>query len=442
MSRMVCTPSREVSFVQIGAHCGEEALPHAEKGVRCLLVEPVPCLYQRLRQRFAGFPNVTVVSDIVAGRRKKTELYYLADTSGLPYWADQIASLSRNHILELGLQEHWPKHFQDRIVCERKVAVTLNDLLERFNMQCIGTLLVDAEGCDAQILMSVNFNAVDIAEIVFERKHTDGVRVTGYKYNEVVSRLEYHGYDVRKLNAQNDIAILADNWRERRQTSQSRDSDFTGLRIQNPTLPVTIFTDYPQHPDLPAFADIRPVPSHSSPFKLKVAIMRQSPYAQTLFLDADTYVFGSVEALFALLDYNDLAVARAPLFHYRDGELVFDAFEASHFNTGVLAYAQNSALAGMLECWEHSMAGQDDSGISAGIMCDQHYFNSVVIKGPVFAQLKTHVLDNRVWNLRCYALGPAVQEGFFKDTVIVHGKSWEAMRFWDIDLSALCIERL
>lgn len=473
--------SRDFAFVQIGAHLGEEARPYAERGGRCLLVEPVPYLYEKLKRKYAAFENVTVLPDVVSDRRGQIELHYFRDIEGMPWWADQIASISRDHLLALGSQDGFPPDHVERITSKRLESLTLNDLCRRFDISSIRILLVDTEGYDAPILMAADLDAVHVEEIIFERKHTDGVRQTTYRYNQLVARLAEYGYEVSRLDAQNDRAVLARDWKLSRERVIEEEARFTHfvtsapiypgtsehcdfgvvylaigeanlrevgrssvmLRITNPGIPITVFTDDPGNALLPSFASIRPIDNEISPFKLKVRAMRQSPYRKTLFLDTDTFILRSIAPVFEMLDDHHLCISKGPRFGYHDGEFRFDAFENERvFNTGVIAFKACDALDVMLDRWIDSMEAQDDTAVSAGIFCDQHYFNHAVVPDSTFTGLRIRVLDNRVWNLRCYALGAAITVAGLDGVIIIHGKPWEAKRFWNIDLLSLASDLL
>lgn len=88
-----------------------------------------------------------------------------------------------------------------------------------------------------------------------------------------------------------------------------------------PNLPVTLFTDRPNHSlcERDVFDDVVPitreamdVPEWSAGQLDRLACLQRSPYRRTLHLDTDTRVFsGEVRDLFAVLDRADIAMVEA-----------------------------------------------------------------------------------------------------------------------------------
>jgi len=469
------------AFVQIGAHLGLEAMPFAQEGKQCLIVEPVPYLNRLIVERYKDYPNVNISVEAISKKSGESDFFFIEKTQGMPDYASQIGSFSREHLVTLGEQDHFPDDFINKIHTLRVKKITINDLFARYGIKSIESLLIDTEGFDGQILMSVDFDAVQIDEIIFERKHLDGVRKTGYRYNELVSKLNSFGYDVVKLDRQNCKASLRHDWNIVRRRSIEHSKEFfykidqaarkmslvscknsgvillamgedylrdalvsaTTVKLNNPELPITIFSDAisANLNDYP-FEFVK-ISGDISPFKIKVDAMIRSPYERTLFIDADTFVFGSFKGVFQILNDYDIAIGHGPKFEYSDGEYIFREFSNKHtYNTGVIAFNKSSQVTKMLNFWRSSMQQQDDSVVSAGIYCDQYYFNQVVKKTDVFQNLRVEVFDNTKYNLRCYALGEALKQFPKSHIVILHGKPWEALRFWGIDIYELVYDQL
>jgi hypothetical protein len=80
----------------------------------------------------------------------------------------------------------------------------------------------------------------------------------------------------------------------------------------------------------------------------KTRYLRDLPFERTLFLDADTYVGGGLEHVFALLGRFDVAAAQAPNRSPVDVGLPVTFPE---LNTGVLALRRNRRTRRLLERW-------------------------------------------------------------------------------------------
>jgi FkbM family methyltransferase len=167
-------------FVEIGANDGlqhDHLRPFILSGRwRGLMVEPVPYVFERLRQNYAGVDGVTLVNSAVsAGRDGELDFYYLRDASpgeraGLPDWYDGIGSFSRDAIL--GHERHMPD-ISERIVEARVPAYTFDSLLERHGAPSPDLVVIDTEGYDAEIIAAIDFDRHRPTLLVYEHYHFD-----------------------------------------------------------------------------------------------------------------------------------------------------------------------------------------------------------------------------------------------------------------------------
>lgn len=109
----------------------------------------------------------------------------------------------------------------------------------------------------------------------------------------------------------------------------------------------------------PGLSVVRFEPS-ANPYADKIANMRRSPFARTLYLDTDTYVIDEVAHLLRLLDRYDIAVAytaegRGP----RDPAVPPAFFE---FNTGVLAWRASERMEAFMRSWEATYIAWHEHG--------------------------------------------------------------------------------
>jgi len=489
--------TRRFEIVQIGAHLAEESVSQAERGARCLFVEAVPRVCDELRKRFAPFPNVIVENVAVAGSSGTQRIHYLRDVDGLPAWADRIGSLRQHHIIELATQGGFDASYRNRLDSAEIRCLTLAELLAKYSVSIVDNLIVDTEGADYDILSGLDFSTFQFRRLVFERKHMDGVRKIGYRYNHLADKLQQIGYSLRHLDHQNDEAVLAvlpwqleqrmrDYQREqflepgpslprplatksrsvrgRSPRAASRTKSWNGgaadhergviylalgsrhfleaqqsiasLQIFHPDLPVSIFTDQPGARRVHATSIS--MSAARSPFKQKISAMLNSPYRHTLYLDTDTATVGSLTPLFHLLHTHEWCIAEAPRFHFDDGVFHFDAFQSpGTFNTGVIAFENNAGVQRLLQTWAASIAPQPDEEIRAGHLCDQWYFNNAVAKTDAYKALRVRIINNLEWNLRCYAIGQAARDGLLAAARIIHARPWEVRQFCSMNLSEI-----
>jgi hypothetical protein len=53
---------------------------------------------------------------------------------------------------------------------------TLNKLFQKYNLNKIDVLFIDAEGFDLEIIKSINYEKYDVRNILYEYRHIDAVR--------------------------------------------------------------------------------------------------------------------------------------------------------------------------------------------------------------------------------------------------------------------------
>ena len=210
------------SIVLIGAHLGDEASETIKEGKACLLVEPVPFLFGALLEKYANNSNVFLEQAVVSDEPGEVDFYYFPNMENLensdkfPWWTDQMGSLDQSHLIVLGKQSGFPQGFEKQIISQKIQSMSAMQLFKKYGIHKIEKLIIDAEGHDVDIIFSIDFNKIEIDEIVFERKHTDGVRQTRYRYNKTVHFLKSLGYEVKNLDHQNDIATLRSDWKKTR----------------------------------------------------------------------------------------------------------------------------------------------------------------------------------------------------------------------------------
>jgi hypothetical protein len=124
------------------------------------------------------------------------------------------------------------------------------------------------------------------------------------------------------------------------------------LKRAMPGLPVTVFSQFPVAG--PHFDEVRIVKAAGDGFYDKARLMLQSPYQQTIFIDADIYVAQPFSELFALLDRFDCAATHEEYLntdwfkHYPRPDIPTSYPE---FNTGILVYRRSQAMDRVFENW-------------------------------------------------------------------------------------------
>ena len=190
-------------FIQVGANDGINGDPLygmvTELGWKGVLVEPQRFVYeQRLLVNYAGhdglhFENVAI--DEVDGERELFELSFSRTR-----WATGIASFERSH-----LQRHidngyvarmvgedtgvLPEDEADYITSETVTTMTFGTLIDKYGIERLDLLQIDAEGYDHRLLQLYDFERLPPAIIQFEHHvMTEGQRRESWEL------LHRHGY--------------------------------------------------------------------------------------------------------------------------------------------------------------------------------------------------------------------------------------------------------
>jgi FkbM family methyltransferase len=164
-------------------------------GWRGVLVEPQEAPFQALKANYSDQGQLTFLNAAVGNRDGTGELYVVPEAAGQPEWSRQIASFRREVIL---------KHDHDRLAVAvprgvehlseiletRKVnVITFDTLIERFGIDRIDLLQIDAEGYDAELLKQFDFKRLKPAIIRYEHVHLEKE-----EQRDCLELLAGHGY--------------------------------------------------------------------------------------------------------------------------------------------------------------------------------------------------------------------------------------------------------
>ena len=170
-------------FVKVGANDGVTFDPCTDillrdPAWRGVLIEPVPYLFNRLKQNFSN-TNRSILEQLAIGPRGKETFYFLDPSAkkkfaDLPEWFDQLGSFNKSHITD---------HFGAKLSAYvREVMIDvepLDDVLKRCNVNKIHLLHIDTEGHDYKVLTTLNFEIIKPLAILIEYKHLSPEDHTG-----------------------------------------------------------------------------------------------------------------------------------------------------------------------------------------------------------------------------------------------------------------------
>lgn len=163
------------TVVQIGSNDGITGDPVYPVLIRrpewkALLVEPVPHLFERLKQTWSHRPGFTFVN--AAANEGRDASFYWVDPAAkdqfpdLPDWFEQLGSFDRGHIVR-----HLGRALESYIRCTEVQGIRLPDLLQREQVHAFDLLHIDAEGYDERILSQFDPLHYRPSIVLYEHKH-------------------------------------------------------------------------------------------------------------------------------------------------------------------------------------------------------------------------------------------------------------------------------
>jgi FkbM family methyltransferase len=164
-----------LAFLSVGAFDGVTNDPLAESirrfPCRGIFVEPQEAAFRALEANYREFEGVVAVQAAVDDRAGSRELHFVpSGTPGVPDWARQLASFSRDHVLKH--RDRIPG--LDGLVRTREVrTVTFLGLLEEHDLARLDVLQLDVEGEDERLIRSFPFSRLRPAVVRYEATHLE-----------------------------------------------------------------------------------------------------------------------------------------------------------------------------------------------------------------------------------------------------------------------------
>jgi FkbM family methyltransferase len=187
--------SRNFVALVVGAFDGvtNDPISHFIRKHRCgaILVEPQPRAFKRLCENMSDFNNIILVNaaiDEVSGLR---DIYCVSlGADELPPWTEQLASFRKEHILSH--EDRAPGVSKNLLMC-KVPTMSFEDLLEKYGVESLDALQIDAEGMDAQLLAWFPFERIKPALLHYETAH-----MSADEQRVVRNRLRNLGYIIRQ----------------------------------------------------------------------------------------------------------------------------------------------------------------------------------------------------------------------------------------------------
>lgn len=237
LEKLNASCENQVQFIQVGSNEGvltndplcSFILKHPWKGI---LIEPVPRLFQKLQKNYKHRPDLHFEMVAISDTRKKCDFFVIDETAKIfqenpelidqngQKWGEQLGSFKKEHILDD--RKYDPKLSSLQKLSEKEVktiqveCVPLEDIVEKYQLQSIDLLHIDAEGHDDTILSAIDLSKIKPKMILFEHMHMSFER-----YCLCLIHLKIHGYGVVYTSGV-DTLVARRDWGEKEGLTFSR----------------------------------------------------------------------------------------------------------------------------------------------------------------------------------------------------------------------------
>ena len=164
-------------FVEIGANDGQQHDHLAEfihsRDWTGVMVEPVPYIFERLRENYGSVVGVALENAAVGRTDGQTPFYFVRDAdslerSSLPDWYDGIGSFSRDAVMAHSAEI---PDVADRIVESEVATLTFTSLCRKHGLDSVDLVVIDTEGHDWEIIRHIDLDAFRPRLVIYEHFH-------------------------------------------------------------------------------------------------------------------------------------------------------------------------------------------------------------------------------------------------------------------------------
>jgi FkbM family methyltransferase len=186
-----------MKLIQIGANNGKDQVfdfinQNKSDLEVAILIEPIPFIIDDLKKQYEGIDKVIIENIAITNESDKESmtLYYLKDSNY------EVSSFSEHHTTR-----HSPSLIEYPVTSMEVPCMSVNKLMEKYNLDSLDYLFIDTEGLDVFIICSLDFEKYSFKNIIFEAIHSDGPFQTGENLNKSVHYLESLGYNITQFDA-------------------------------------------------------------------------------------------------------------------------------------------------------------------------------------------------------------------------------------------------
>ena len=201
-------------IIKIGAFTGNipnDTIYHKiTNDTKIIFIEPIPLFFTMLKNNYNNKfvnNNFIFIDKAISNFNGKMKMYYPSSTNdfnNLPWWINQLGSKNIDHAKKHG--------FDIDLDCVNVNTITFNSLINEYNIDNIFILYIDTEGCDYDIITSINFSMIKPKFLIFENMHLTDTKEKGYKYDELIKYLNYNNYIKIDENESDTLMMLNDGY--------------------------------------------------------------------------------------------------------------------------------------------------------------------------------------------------------------------------------------
>jgi|694.fasta_scaffold131449_4 FkbM family methyltransferase len=150
-----------------------------------ILIDANPYVLEICKNKYKDVPNVTFLNYAIIPK-------YL-NNKFIKFYIPKNDKTSAHCSVSL---EFIQKHNHFEWIEQDVPCITLNNLLNQMNINTINKLYIDAEGLDAEIILSLDLMQYNIEYIYFESTHSDGPFTKNINLKNVILKLKEFNYEL------------------------------------------------------------------------------------------------------------------------------------------------------------------------------------------------------------------------------------------------------
>lgn len=204
---------KAIQIVQIGSNDGRVGDPlyhlfHQNKNWKGLFVEPVPYIFERLKNNYSNDPRFRFENAAINGG-EMMEFHWVdpivkEHEPDLPFFYDQLGSFDKSHIINALDGKLAPY-----IISQKINGLTLEGLLAKHQIKQFDLLHIDVEGYDWEVLQQLNLAKNKPIFILYEGVHlSEKARMASADFLKRDYELFKHEGDILAVNRRVEARIL------------------------------------------------------------------------------------------------------------------------------------------------------------------------------------------------------------------------------------------